>query len=92
MPSPYGTAYRKARRSLLGRRCHLCGALGADSADHVPALYEHEHVEGAGCCHLEPAHLLCNVRAGGWRAANRKRRARVAGVPLRPAPRSSREW
>lgn len=87
----YGYRYQLARRFLLGQRCHLCGAMGSDSADHVPALAEHRHVEGAACCRLEPAHLSCNTSAGG-RMGNRRRRARARGLEGARVPRPSRAW
>ena len=91
--SPYNEpGYRAARALLAGRTCHLCGRPGSDSADHVPALGEHRHLAGSGCCRLEAAHLSCNVRAGGWRLANRRRRAARSGVEVRPAPTPSRVW
>ena len=75
--SPYNTAYVRARARLLGFPCHICLGPGANSADHVPALYEHRHVNGSGCCVLKPAHLSCNIEhSGGWKASNRARRAR----------------
>jgi hypothetical protein len=70
--SPYGPAYERARKAMAGARCHVCGQLGSDSVDHVPALGDHEHLERSGCCRLKPAHLTCNQRvSGGWRAARR---------------------
>jgi hypothetical protein len=78
----YRGEYLRQRAILLARypNCWICGAPGANSADHVPALWQHRHVEGSGCCVLKPAHLHCNVRRGGWRAATKvrdaKRRAR----------------
>jgi 5-methylcytosine-specific restriction endonuclease McrA len=75
---PYGAAYRAARAALLAwaPNCWICGGPGADSADHVPSLYEHRHVAGSGCCVLKPAHRRCNTRRGGWRAAVRVREMR----------------
>ena len=70
----------RAKLLASNPRCHICGFAGADSADHVPAIWQHRHVEGSRCCVLRPAHLRCNIRRGGWRAATKvrdmKRRAR----------------
>ena len=87
--SPYGPDYERARARLLAvsGRCHICGRLSADSADHTPALALHVHVEGSGCCVLRPAHLSCNQRRGGWRVAMQARR--LLGRSL---PRPSRRW
>ena len=77
--SPYGGSYERYRKWLLAtnQRCHICGyADGVYSPDHVPSLHEHRHVEGSGCCVLKPAHLRCNQRRGGWRAATRVREVR----------------
>jgi hypothetical protein len=74
--SPYGGNYPRERKQLLGGRCHICGYMGADSADHIPSLFEHRHINGSGCCALRPAHLRCNMRRGGWRAATKVREIR----------------
>jgi hypothetical protein len=63
--SPYGPAYERARKRLLGRPCALrlvCDGAPATSADHVPPLSRHRHVEGSGCCHLQPACTPCQNR------------------------------
>ncbi len=89
--SAYNAEYEKARRVILAGhpRCHRCGAPGANSADHVPALWQHRHIPGSGCCVLKPAHLRCNVRDGGWRAATKVREARkAAGLPPKPKRRA----
>ena len=78
----YGWPYQQARARLLASRpsCHVCGLPGADSADHVPPIHRHHHVEGSGCCVLKPAHLRCNIRTSspGWKSVNRRRRRRAA--------------
>ena len=82
--SKYDRHYQAARAAMLATRphCHICGQPGADSADHVPALWQHRHVPGSPCCVLRPAHLRCNIRRGGWRAAVKVRDARKrAGLP-----------
>jgi hypothetical protein len=60
---------------------HGCGRR-ATSPDHVPALVEHEHVRGSGCCQLRPSCAPCNIRAG-VAIGNRRRRA---GSRARLAP------
>jgi 5-methylcytosine-specific restriction endonuclease McrA len=88
--SNYDRHYQAARARLLAGnpRCHICGLPGADSADHVPALSEHRH-DPRGCvCVLRPAHLRCNIRRGGWRAAVKVRqRNRILGIKPKPARR-----
>jgi hypothetical protein len=77
----YGRLYRRARAALLASRplCALrlpgCTAISTQ-ADHVPPIAEHRHLgDGAGCCRLRPVCASCNMRSGGWRLANRRRRA-----------------
>jgi hypothetical protein len=47
-----------------GSVCHGCGA-PATELDHVPALAEHVHVNGSGCCTYAPACADCQRRQGG---------------------------
>ena len=68
--------YRAARAWLTANpntRCWFdgCDAL-ATTIDHVPAIMEHTHRRGAGCCRLLPA---CRPHNCGHGAAigNRKR-------------------
>jgi 5-methylcytosine-specific restriction endonuclease McrA len=74
----YGATYRAARRILLAGDppCVHCGA-PATTADHVPALIDHTHVEGTGCCALVPACRSCNLGAGA--RITHRRRARGLG-------------
>lgn len=63
--SPYGPAYEAARRRLLGNPCKLrlvCSGAPGTEADHVPPLSLHQHVEGSGCCRLQPACGPCQRR------------------------------
>lgn len=85
MTRPYGEAGYRAAGELLRRRpgpCwHGCGRT-ATTLDHVPALAEHCHVPGSGCCELRPACAPCNY-GDGARLANRRRHAN---------PIASRRW
>lgn len=95
--SPYGGDYPRQRAALLAGHptCEVCRRAPADSADHDPPLYLHEHRPGTGCCRLRPLCLPCNIRhTGGWAAVARVRRAKRAGVDLRvrPIPPPSRQW
>ena len=58
---------------------HGCGRR-ATTPDHVPALAEHRHDPGSGCCQLRPSCYPCNASAG---AALGNRRRRV-GARLAP--------
>lgn len=75
-PRPYGEReYRTARVVLAGGEylCwHGCGRR-ATTPDHVPALAEHRHVAGTGCCQLRPSCVPCNLRSGAA-LGNRRRR------------------
>jgi len=73
-PAYRTAAYQRGRRRLLGAPCHRCGR-PATTADHVPALIDHHHRDGAGCCALLPACGPCNM-ADGARRGNARRRAR----------------
>ena len=62
MVSHYGYRYRQDRKLVLGLPCELllkCEGDPADSADHTPPVSRHEHVEGSGCCELQPACMKC---------------------------------
>lgn len=70
-------AYRQAVRLLAAGdyRCwHGCGRR-ATSPDHVPALIDHDHTPGSGCCELRPSCPTCNYSSGAA-VGNRRRRAR----------------
>jgi hypothetical protein len=62
MPSRFAHVYRSRsyllQRAVLlasGAPCHEPGCTERPVvADHVPALSRHRHVEGSGCCRLEP--------------------------------------
>jgi len=55
-------------------RCwHGCGRR-ATTPDHVPALAEHRHVPGSGCCQLRPSCVPCNLTTGAA-VGNRRRRS-----------------
>lgn len=58
-PSPYNDPeYRAARANLKlhPQRCwHTDCNQPATTIDHVPALAEHTHRRGSGCCRLLPA-------------------------------------
>ena len=64
--NPYGYAHQQRRKKILtpGSVCHMCGR-PATSADHVPPLKLHDHVEGSGCCELLAACKPCQDRQGG---------------------------
>lgn len=82
--SPYADPEYRAALELLARgehRCAYCGAV-ASSPDHVPAIAEHRHVRGSGCCRLVPACRRCNYGRGA-RLTNRRRRR---SSPTRLAP------
>lgn len=81
MTRPYGeVAYRDARARLdrqPGPCWHGCGRT-ATTLDHVPALAEHAHLPGSGCCQLRPACAPCNYAAGARIAARRRQRRPLA--------------
>lgn len=63
--SPYGPAYERERRRLIGRPCAMrlvCSGARATEAGHVPPLARHRHIEGSGCCRLVPACGPCQRR------------------------------
>lgn len=66
---------------------HGCGRR-ASTPDHVPALADHDHREGSGCCQLRPSCQPCNVATG---AAVGNRRRRAASPTARLAPGSDRK-
>lgn len=75
--SPYAEAEYRAMRDVLEhgdvacwRRC----GRRATTPDHVPALADHDHERGSGCCQLRPSCQPCNLRAGAA-LGNRRRRA-----------------
>lgn len=80
MTDPRGTAeYRAARARVYGLPCWRCGGRGT-TADHVPALAEHAHVIGSGCCEVLPACRRCNFGAGRRIAARTARTGRPSRV------------
>ena len=77
----YGTDYQAARRAVLvgAPTCAFgCGAV-ATTADHRPALADHHHIEGTGCCQLVPSCAPCNAHHG----AVLGHQIRAAGARLR---------
>jgi hypothetical protein len=95
----YGGGYRRYRAMVLASHppCALrlrgC-TLYATTLDHDPPISEHAH-RGFGCplCRMLPACASCNLRSGGWRLANRRRRERqraaraASSWPSSPQPR-----
>lgn len=82
--SPYGPGYERERRRLLGKPCRLrlvCSGDPATEADHVPPLSRHRHVDGSGCCKLQPACGPCQRRQAVT-LANETRRAAAVAVEL----------
>lgn len=80
--SPYGPSYERARARMVGRPCELrlvCAGAPATSADHVPPLSRHRHVEGSGCCRLRPACAACQQRQAVT-LANETQRGRASVV------------
>lgn len=79
MTRPYAEAEYRAALVVLGageHRCwHGCGRV-ATSPDHVPALADHRHVAGSGCCRLLPSCRPCQHRTGAA-TGNRRRRGRT---------------
>lgn len=74
--SPYGEPAYRAAAAMLRRCPEPCWHAGcgrpATTIDHVPALAEHHHVAGAGCCELRPACRPCNIGAGARLGARRR--------------------
>lgn len=60
--------YRAARAWLTanpGTVCYIDGCTEpATTIDHVPAIAEHDHRRGAGCCRLLPACRYHNCSSG----------------------------
>lgn len=56
-------AQQRCRATLdyYGRKCHLCGRSGADSADHI---IPRAAGGGDGLDNLRPAHQTCNSARG----------------------------
>ena len=76
MTRPYAEAdYRAARAWLAANPTPCARGCGrpATSPDHVPALADHDHVPGSGCCRLVPSCAPCNL-ARGAAVGNRRRR------------------
>ena len=71
------------RAALLGLPCEMrlvCDGAAADSADHVPPVSLHEHVEGSGCCVLRPACMRCQGEQARLLSMEAKRRKRLGLV------------
>lgn len=77
--------HREARAALTpSTPCWYPGCHNvATTIDHVPALAEHAHAAGSGCCRKLPACAPHNYGAGA-RLANRRRAGR--------RPYASRRW
>jgi hypothetical protein len=95
----YGHRYQLLRASLLGLPCALqlvCDGDPADSADHTPPLSRHDHVEGAGCCVLQPACLRCQGEQARLLSMETKRLKKIGEHPYvvatLGAPIQSVEW
>lgn len=87
----YSYAYTRERARLLrgAPTCHRCGA-PATEADHMPAISQHRHREGSGCCRLLPACAPCQRAQGGLLADHGPAPAELvvdveAGIEGRPA-------
>jgi hypothetical protein len=94
--SPYNHGYEKERARLIGLPCELrlvCDGDVSDSADHLPPISRHTHVNGSGCCILRPACMRCQARQKVM-LAGQTRRFQSLGVPvpLIDAYQPSREW
>ena len=78
---PYGEREYRAAVALLARRPEPCwrgcGRL-ATTPDHVPALAEHFHIAGSGCCELRPSCQPCNLDHGARLGARRRWRPATA--------------
>lgn len=61
----------------------------ATTIDHVPALIEHHHIRGAGCCRLLPACQHCNSSDGAAKGNQRRRDGRTLDGDL---SRAARRW
>lgn len=77
MRRPYAEAGYRAMLAVVRRGGYGCWRPGcaapAVTLDHVPALADHAHVEGSGCCQLRPSCVPCNLSAGAA-VGNRRRR------------------
>ena len=95
--SPYGPRYERVRRAQLGQPCQMrlvCDGAPATSTDHDPPLSRHRHVEGSGCCRMQPACWACQQRQRVM-LAGQTARFRKLGLPLpdlTPVVESSRSW
>lgn len=79
----YGeSGYRAALAVLRADEIPCASGCGrrATSPDHVPALADHRHVAGSGCCVLVPRCAPCNLARG---AATGNRRRGAARAPRR---------
>jgi len=80
----YGDSAYRVARELLRVEVVACVHRGprctgrATSPDHVPALAEHAHVAGSGCCVLVPSCRACNYGRGAALVNRRRRRAAPA--------------
>jgi len=83
MSNHYRYRYRQIRASLLGLPCELqlkCHGDEADSADHVPPLSRHDHVEGSDCCGLRPACMPCQGEQARLLSMDTKQRRRMEAM------------
>jgi len=51
--------FNAAMFDAYGRRCHLCGEMGADTADHLLPVTTHPHLRW-DLANVRPAHRSCN--------------------------------
>lgn len=86
--SAYGPRYESQRRRLLGKPCKLrlvCDGARATEVDHVPPVSRHRHVDGSGCCRLQPACGPCQRRQA-VDLANETRRGQAVMFDLDEVP------
>lgn len=74
----YGEREYRAARAALELDTwwcwHGCGRR-AVTPDHVPALAEHHHQAGSGCCQLRPSCMVCQLSTGAAVGNRHRRRA-----------------
>jgi hypothetical protein len=84
----YGDAAYRAARDYLRANVVVCAWPGcnarATSPDHVPALADHPHVRGSGCCTFRALCLSHNCSAGASLGNRRRRVATRARRGLAP--------
>ena len=82
----YGEAAYRAAVAVLRADVIPCASgcgRRATSPDHVPALADHAHVAGSGCCALVPRCAPCNLSRGAA-TGNRRRGLRAPRRRLAP--------